>query len=160
LVNCSYKHVLSFISKQNRHIVVRMPIELKYNKKLNYLLIVAKGHPTTEEADRGMDEICNSGEMPANVNSLLDMRELLFDHIDFEYLNRFVKIRKKYDKQRGMAKVALLSGSTLAAPLIKLFTILSRDLSQRLQVFKSVEEAELWLCEEMFNKSGTVKKLN
>jgi len=137
-----------------------MPIELKYNKKLNYLLIIAKGHPTTDEADRGMNEICNSDEMPPNVNSLLDMQGLLFDHIDIEYIKRFVKIRKKYNQKRGKAKVALLSKSVLAAPLIKLFTILSRDLSQRFQVFKSVEEAELWLCEEMFNKSDTVEKLD
>ena len=126
-----------------------MPIEFKYNKNLKYLYITTSGNPTIEEAEQGMYEICNSQTMPANVNSLLDMRELSFSHIDIDYIKRFIVIRKKFNNDRGKAKVALLSNSAIAAPLIKLFTILSSDLRQKLHVFKTVQEAELWLCEDM-----------
>jgi len=104
-----------------------MPIELEYNKNLNYVLIIASGNATVEEAEYRMEEIYTSDIMPSNVNSLWDMRELLFDHIDIEYIKRFTAVRKKYNDVRGEAKIALLSNSVLAAPLIKLYTILSRD---------------------------------
>jgi len=126
-----------------------MPIKLEYNKKLNYLLITAIGSPTVEDNDKAMGEICNSSVMKADVNSLLDTRELLFDHIDIEYIRKFVKVRKKFNEARGDAKVAILSNSSLAAPLIKLFKILASDLNQKIQVFNTMEEAELWLCEDL-----------
>jgi len=132
-----------------------MPIELEYNKKLNYVLITAIGNPTVEENDLAMGKICDSDVMKADVNSLLDTRQLLFDHIDIEYIKKFVKVRKKFNEARGEAKVAILSNSRLAAPLIKLFTILSKELSQKIQVFKTVEEAEFWLCEELLNTSNS-----
>ncbi|MCW8934518.1 MAG: hypothetical protein OQK98_07320 [Gammaproteobacteria bacterium] len=128
-----------------------MPIKLEYNENLKYLLITAKGNPTVKEADIIMDEMCNSDVFRPDVNSLLDTRELLFDHIDIEYIQSFVTVRKKFNEARGCAKVAILSNSKLAAPLIKLFTILSRDLNQKIQVFRTVEEAELWLCEDLLN---------
>jgi len=128
-----------------------MPIELEYNQRLNYLLIKAIGNPTVKDTEIAMDEICNSDQLRSDVNSLLDTRELLFDHIDIEYIKDFVTVRKKFNEARGRAKVAILSNSKLAAPLIKLFTILSKELSQKIQVFKTVEEAEFWLCEELLN---------
>ena len=132
-----------------------MPIELEYNQRLNYLLIKAIGNPTVKDTEIAMDEICNSDQLRSDVNSLLDTRELLFDHIDIEYIKDFVTVRKKFNDARGSAKVAILSNSKLASPLIKLFTILSKDLSQKIQVFKTVEEAEFWLCEELLNASDS-----
>jgi len=129
-----------------------MPIELEHKQKLKYLLITAIGNPTVREADIAMNKICSSDSFRSDVNSLLDTRDLLFDHIDIEFIKGFVTVRKKFNDARGDAKVAILSNSTLAAPLIKLFTILSRDLNQKIQVFKTVEEAELWLCEELLNE--------
>jgi len=128
-----------------------MPIELEYKQKLKYLLITAIGNPTVVETDIAMDKICSSDNFRSDVNSLLDTRELLFDHIDIEFIKGFVTVRKKFNDARGSAKVAILSNSNLAAPLIKLFTILSRDLNQKIQVFKTVEEAEFWLCEDLLN---------
>jgi len=131
----------------------KMPVELEYNQKLKYLLISAKGNPTVRETDIAMDAICSSDSYCSDVNSLLDTRELLFDHIDFEYIQSFISVRKKFNDARGLAKVAILSNSRLAAPLIKLFTILSKDLNQKIQVFKTMQEAELWLCEDLLNGS-------
>jgi len=132
-----------------------MPIEIEYNKKLNYVLITAIGNPTVEENDIAMGKICDSDVMKADVNSLLDTRQLLFDHIDIEYIKKFVKVRKKFNEARGDAKVAILSNSKLAAPLIKLFKIMASDLNQKLQVFNTVEEAEFWLCEDLLNSSDS-----
>ena len=132
-----------------------MPIELEYKQNLKYLLITAIGNPTVKDADNAMDEMCNSDFIQSDVNSLLDTRALFFDHIDIEYINNFVKVRKKFNEARGNAKVAILSNSKLAAPLIKLFTILSSGLNQKIQVFNSVEEAEFWLCEDLLNASDS-----
>ncbi|RDH84806.1 MAG: hypothetical protein DIZ80_04905 [endosymbiont of Galathealinum brachiosum] len=133
-----------------------MPIELEYNKKLNYVLITASGNATVKEAELRMEEISISEVIPSNVNSLWDMRELLFDHIDMDFIKQFTEVRKKYNDVRGEAKIALLSNSVLAAPLIKLYTILSRDLCQKYKVFKTLEEAEQWLCAEMLKGSESV----
>lgn len=126
-----------------------MPTELNYNKKLSYLLIIVSGNTTVDEAENRMEEIYTSDVIPSNVNSLWDLRELLFDHIDMDYIKQFMVVRKKYNDARGDAKIAILSTSVLAAPLIKLYTILSKDLRQKCKVFKTLEEAEQWLCEDM-----------
>ncbi len=133
-----------------------MSIELKYNKDLNYLLIVAKGNATIEDAELRMEEIFDSDIIPSNVNSLWDMRELLFDHIDIELIKKFISLRKKYNDKRGDAKIALLSNSSLSAPLIKIYTILSKNLKQKTRAFKSIEEAELWLCEDFLKGLGEI----
>lgn len=133
-----------------------MSIESEYNKKLNYVLITASGNATVEEAEHRMEEISSSDVIPSNVNSLWDLRELLFDHIDLDFIKRLIAVRKKYNDIRGEAKIALLSNSVLAAPLIKLYTILSRDLYQKYKVFKTPEEAEQWLCEDMLKGSDSV----
>lgn len=130
-----------------------MPINLKYNEKLKYLIISINGNVTVEEAASSMEEICNSDIMPSNVNSLMDVRGLLFDNIDIDFIKRLVLVRKKYNEARGEAKIALLSDSIIASPIVKLYTILSIDLIQKTKVFKSIEEAELWLCEDLLNSS-------
>jgi len=61
-----------------------------------------------------------------------------------------VALRKKYNYLRGEAKIAIISNYALAVPLIKFYIILSKGLKQNNRAFKSVEEAELWLCEDLF----------
>ncbi len=129
-----------------------MPVTLTYNKNLKYMTIYTQGYATVEEAEQCMDELFNSTEIPADANSLWDVREQKFDHIDMAFIKRLVALRKKHDDKRGGAKIAILSNFVLAAPLIKLYTILSKNLKQQTKAFKVFAEAEQWLCEEILEK--------
>ena len=124
-----------------------MPLELKYNEKHNYIIVSAKGNATINDAEIIMSEIVASNDFSSNVNSLWDLREFLFDHVDIGYVKQFITIRKKYNELRGEAKIAMLSDSFLAVPIVKLYTILSGELSQKNKVFRTIEEAEDWLRE-------------
>jgi len=92
-----------------------------------------------------MEEVMSSKEFPHNVNVLWDLTEMEFDNIDINFQKKLIALRQKRDKQRGTAKLAIVSDYILADPLIKLYTILSADLSQIVKTFRTIEDAQLWL---------------
>ncbi len=124
-----------------------MPIKLEYNSKFNYLTILGQGHITLKEVESAIKDMFDSTEYASDVNALWDVRELEFSDIDIEFVKGLVAIRRQYNRESENTRIAILSNYILAAPIIKLYTILSSNLGQKTRTFKTVVEAELWLCE-------------
>lgn len=122
-----------------------MAIHSEYNQQHKFLVTRITGHLTINDIEKHMSEILNSSEHPADVNILYDLSDMQFDNIDIEFEQQLIKLREGINDIRGSAKLALVSNYVLGEPLIKLFTILSKDLNQLVQKFDTIQEAELWL---------------
>ena len=122
-----------------------MPIDLKYDSEAKVLIARLSGTVSLEEMTGASKEIVTSNSIPSNTNAIWDVSEMDFNNITYEFQQSLVEFRKKYDEQRGGAKIAILSDYTLAEPLVKMYTILSKDLSQTTQMFTSREAAIEWL---------------
>ncbi|VAW58933.1 hypothetical protein MNBD_GAMMA11-1885 [hydrothermal vent metagenome] len=122
-----------------------MAIEFVYNNQHRILTGKVSGRLIFEEVELAMKNIVTSVDIPSESNTLWDAREMEFDNIDFEFENQLIDMIKNFNTARGMAKVAIVSGYELGAPLIKLFVILLGETSRNVQSFKTIEEAEWWL---------------
>ncbi len=122
-----------------------MPIKLNYNQQHNFLSLIIEDVLSIDDIEQATLELFDSNEYSHDVNALWDIRELSFDYIDIAFVRQIVAMQKKYRGKRGKPKVAILSNYVLAAPIIKLYVIISKGLEQKTRVFKTVEEAELWL---------------
>lgn len=122
-----------------------MPIKLIYNQSQKFLTVRVEDHLSIDDVEATTLKIFESEEFPHDVNTLWDIQQLSFDDIDIAFIKRLVAVRKKYTGLRGNPKIAILSNYALAAPIIKLYVILSKGLEEKTRVFKTLEEAELWL---------------
>jgi len=122
-----------------------MPIKLIYNQSQKFLTVRVEDHLSIGDVEAATLKILESEEFPPDVNTLWDVRQLSFEDIDIAFIKRLVAVRKKNKGLRGSPKIAILSNYALAAPIIKLYVILSKGLEEKTRVFKTLEEAELWL---------------
>ncbi len=124
-----------------------MSIELSYSEQQKILTGKITGYLVVEDFEKIRDEVIYSEEYPSDVNMLWDLSDMEFDNIDINFQKKLMAARQQVNKKRGSAKVAIVSDYTLADPIIKLYTILSEDLSQIVKKFTTIEEAQLWLSE-------------
>lgn len=124
-----------------------MSYRLTYDKSLNILTAKIVGYPSFEDFQQVMYEITQSSEIPSDVNTLWDISDMEFDSIDLEFGQSLVEMRKKFNTQRGAAKIAIFSNYKLGEPLVKLFLIISKDISQSIRAFTTLEETQSWLME-------------
>jgi len=125
-----------------------MTTDLRYSDKQQILTIKVQGYLTVDSFEATVLSLLNSDDYYQDVNTMWDIREMQFDNIDMKFLKQVIKVQQKYAQRRGTPKIALLSNYFLAAPIIKLYLILSKGLKQKYGAFTSVEEAELWLCKD------------
>jgi len=125
-----------------------MPVKLIYNQSKKILIMRVEGQLSIDDVEVATLEIFESKEFPPDVNTLWDVRQLSFEDIDIAFIKKLIATRKKYTGQRGSPKIAILSNNVLAAPIIKLYVILSKAPKEKTCVFKTLEEAELWLCQD------------
>ena len=119
-------------------------IELTYDKQLVFLLAQVRGYLSFEDIQGFMKEVLSSDDIPSEVNTLWDITEMEFDNIDYDLQTKIVEMRKKFNLQRGNAKIAIVSDYQLAEVMLKLFLILMEEISQEVKSFKTREEALLW----------------
>jgi len=124
-----------------------MSIQLNYNNKQKILTVYVDGSLTIEDFESTMHMMLQSTVFPCDVNALWDIRDMQFENIDISFLKKAVEIQRSHTEKRGRAKIAIVSNYALAAPIIKMYLILSKKLMQTYKSFKSVEEAELWLTD-------------
>ena len=122
-----------------------MPITLEYDKQLKILIAKVTGHLTIADYNLAVNEIIESKEYPVDVNTIWDLRDMHFDNIDIEFEKQLIELRKQINHQRGSAKLAIVSSASLVEPLVKLYTILSKDLKQVTRRFNTMNEAISWL---------------
>jgi uncharacterized protein (UPF0335 family) len=137
-----------------------MSIIANYNTQQDILSLKIEGYITIEDIEQTTLNILNSEEFSRNVNTLWDIRELSFENIDITFLRQVVALRKKYNGKRGEAKIAILSNYFLGVPIVKLYMILSKGLSQKNNTFHSIKDAERWLSNDLLKSEKPVGKLN
>jgi hypothetical protein len=121
-----------------------MSIEFTYNKQLQTLIAQVHGYLKFEDIEHFMNEVLTSEEIPSDVNTLWDITKMEFDNIDMELQQKIVEMRKKFNLQRGKAKIAIVSNYPLGDIIVKLFLVLMEEISQDVSSFKTREEAMLW----------------
>ena len=128
-----------------------MAIDISYKPDKGFLYITVKGHSTLEEYKMAMEEITQSEEYPADINTMWDLREQVFDKLDSDTIKSFIKIRKEYP-ERGAARVAFIVKGDFAFGMMRMYDKLSSfegsDLPQKLMVFRDYSEGEKWLLGE------------
>ena len=122
-----------------------MPIDFEYDKQAKLLNVKLTGVVSLDEMEQAMKQMLSADEIPSDTNALWDLRDMSFNNITLELQQSLIEIRKQFDKKRGNARIAILSDYELANPLIKMYTILSKDLSQVTRVFMLEDEARAWL---------------
>jgi len=122
-----------------------MAINFKYDSVENILLIRAVGEINIEEYTNFMKLELPSSGIPINTNAIWDLSEMDFSVLDIELEREIIKVREQVDKDRQGTKVALVSDYELGEPMLKMFLILSKSLSQEIRVIKTIEEAREWL---------------
>ena len=119
-------------------------IELTYDKQLKFLLARVHGYLSFEDIQDFMSEVLSSEDIPSDANTLWDITEMEFDNIDLDLQTKIVEMRKKFNLQRGDAKIAIVSDYQLGEVLVKLFLVLMEEISQDVSSFKTRGEAMLW----------------
>ncbi len=119
-------------------------IELTYDRQLEFLLAQVRGDLSVQDVQGFMSEVLSSEDIPSEVNTLWDATEMEFDKMDYDLQAKIVEMRKKYNLQRGNAKIAIVSDYQLGEVMVKLFLILMEEISQEVKSFKTREEALLW----------------
>jgi len=121
-----------------------MAIELTYDEPLQILTARVHGYLSIEDIQNFMSEILASEDIPSDANTIWDITEMEFDNIDIDLQTKIVEMRKKFNIQRGNAKIAIVSDYQLGDILVKLFLVLMKDISQEVKAFKTREEAMGW----------------
>ena len=128
-----------------------MAINFTYDNEHQVITAQVHGDLLSEDIERVMGEVLSSKEIPSNANTLWDLTEMNFDTVDLELQQKIVKMRTKFDLQRGDAKIAIVSNYPLGDVLVKLFLILMEEISQEVSSFKTKDDAMEW-----FQSSQTV----
>ena len=121
-----------------------MAIEIAYDKQFEFLLARVHGYLSFEDIQDFMTQVLSSEDIPSDANTLWDITEMEFDNIDLDLQTKIVGMRKKFNIQRGNAKIAIVSDYQLGEVLVKLFLILMEEISQDVSSFKTRDEAMLW----------------
>lgn len=128
-----------------------MAINFTYDNEHQVITAQVHGDLLSEDIERVMGEVLSSKEIPSNANTLWDLTEMNFDTVDLELQQKIVKMRTKFDLQRGDAKIAIVSNYPLGDVLVKLFLILMEEISQEVSSFKTKDDAMEW-----FQSSQTI----
>ena len=121
-----------------------MAIEFTYDKQLQTLIAQVHGYLKFEDIENFMHKVLTSEDIPSDANTLWDITKMEFDNIDMELQQKIVEMRKKFNLQRGKAKIAIVSNYPLGDIIVKLFLVLMEEISQDVSSFKTREEAMLW----------------
>ena len=124
-----------------------MSVKLTYDEAPNILTIKIIGTPSLDDFKNVFQKIMFSTDFPYDVNTLWDISEMDFETIDIEFEQALIEMRKPFNQQRGEAKIAIYSNYKLGEPLVKLFLILAKDISQAMRAFTTLDETRSWLME-------------
>jgi len=97
-----------------------------------------------------MDKIISTNEYPTDVPTLWDLRKLDFSSIDSNFVDQVTGKRKEINRERKNAKLAMVVDSDLGYGMTRMYQIFSElaGLSQKVEIFKNIEEAKDWLLED------------
>lgn len=123
-----------------------MPLQITYNRQKGILYGVVDAQVKLEELAKAMRNISEANEYPPDVPTLWDLRKLDFTAINKDYLEKLISLRQD-NPQRGQARIAIIADEDLGFGISRMYEMLSEGLPQRIMVFRSVDEGEVWLCQ-------------
>ncbi len=124
-----------------------MPINYKYDEIKNILFGSIEGRVTIEDLRRALVGITESGDYPADVRALWDLRKLDFTLIDSKFGEQLVALRKRNTK-RGNARIAIIAETDLSFGMSRMYEMLSDGLPQQIMVFRDYSRGEAWLLDK------------
>ena len=123
-----------------------MPVQISYEKENDLLIVTVDGEISPQEYLETLQSIVESEEINTEANAIWDLRNMAFHHIDMNFQNQIIEVRKQFASQRSSAKIALVSDYDLAEPILKVFEILSLDNAfKQHQVFRDLAQAREWI---------------
>jgi len=127
-----------------------MAIKLEYKPSQNILIGAMEGTLSIEMYKQTMDKIISTNEYPTDVPTLWDLRKLDFSSIDSNFVDQVTGKRKEINRERKNAKLAMVVDSDLGYGMTRMYQIFSElaGLSQKVEIFKNIEEAKDWLLED------------
>ena len=122
-----------------------MAISFSYSPETNILNIKVTGYLTLDDYFSALTRLLESSEIPANVNAIWDIQEMEFDNIDIKFQQAIVDWHKQHNNPRSKARIAMVSDYSLGDPILKLFKQIGKEQYQEMEVFRTIDEAKLWL---------------
>ena len=121
-----------------------MPVSINYNREKDILYVRVKSPAGVDDFKMTLTQIVNSKEHASDVNALWDLRELNFVEMEPAFLKEIVAIKKSTPERKG-TKRALVIPNDLAFGMTKMYESMASDLPDEIMIFRSFENAEIWL---------------
>jgi hypothetical protein len=123
-----------------------MPINYHYDGEKEILFGEIKSPLSIEDFRTTMDYLLKSDEIPSDVSTVWDLRNLDFTAIDHDFMMQLIGIREK-NPQRGTAKIAFVVTDDFAFGMVRMYEGHSAHLPQKTMVFQNYARALKWLLE-------------
>ena len=125
-----------------------MPFELVHILEENYVHIKVHGDFSANQYDTIMNQVVKNDEISKHAHTLWDLREMDFTNIHKDFLTDILAHRKRYDAKRGKnTKAAIVANSDLGFGISRQYEALSFEFSQKMQIFRTIDDAKSWLNE-------------
>jgi len=124
-----------------------MPIKFHYDPQIKVLMARFEGLLSLAEMQESLKLLISDPDIPADANALWDVSDMEFNNITIDFQREVIEMRRQHAAHRKPAKIAILCTYTLAEPLVKMYTILCKDLGEDARVFMHAEEALAWLAD-------------
>lgn len=121
-------------------------IQQRYEDNLIYIKVTEKF--SADQYDQIMDQVVSDTSISLHAHTLWDLTDMDFKSVHTDFLKKVITHRKKYDKKRGKnTKAAIVANSDLGFGVSRQYAALSIEFSQKMQIFRTVEDAMAWLNE-------------
>ncbi len=120
-----------------------MSLEYTHDSKNNILIMKITDLINLAELKESAINIFSSSDIPHDINTLYDLREMDFSNINTEFEERLILFRESIN--RGNAKIACVVKTDLAFGMGRMYEALSDHLPQQVRIFRSMDEAKNWL---------------
>jgi len=125
-----------------------MPVRTNYDKNTDILYVHVKSPVGISDFQAVITQIVNSKEHTSHVNTLWDFRHMAFVDFEPDILQKLVQIKNEAP-ERMDTKRALVISDDLGFGMTKMYESMARDLPDHIMIFRSFENAELWLLSDI-----------
>lgn len=122
-----------------------MPITLTHDKENDILLVKISGQISLEELQEAGRAVVSSTQFAPDINTIWDLCDTDPDNIDEAFMDKVIAMRQQQFQQRLGARLALVADSDLKFALSRMYEMLASELQQATHVFRTIEEAKVWL---------------
>ncbi len=124
-----------------------MPINFHYDPQIKVLMAKFEGLISLPEMRDALMQVVSASDIPSHANALWDVSDMEFNNITIDLQREVIEMRRQHATRRQPAKIAILCTYTLAEPLLKMYTILCKELGEDARVFMHQSEALEWLAD-------------